>query len=240
MRLDKFLTSCYLGTRKEVKQILKQKRIKVNDIIVTSEDANIVTKKDVIKLDDKILNYRENYYFLLNKPQGYVTSTVDEASPSVMQLFNDLNPLLKKDLFPVGRLDKDTEGMLIITTDGNLAHQLTSPKKHVKKVYYVEYEGNLSPSKLAKLKTGLVDEKGEPFLPASLKQIDSNSCYLTISEGKYHQVKRMIHLLGGCLTYLKRVQIGSLMLPTSLEKGKYIVLTNKDINKILDNEDLYL
>lgn len=233
MRLDKYLTSCYLGTRKEVKNIIKQKRIKVNGIITTKDNFEIDENKDIVALDDKALKYQKYYYYLLNKPKDYVSATYDTINKTVVELFLDLPPLLQKELFPVGRLDKDTEGMIIVTNDGDFSHKVTSPKHHVKKTYYVEYEGLLDENSEELLKNGLKDENGITFLPAIIKRISNSSCYLTIEEGKYHQVKRMIHILGGILTYLKRVKIGDLSLPSDLELGKYIELAEDDISKLI-------
>ena len=141
MRLDKYLTQCFIGTRKEVKNIIKQKRIYINDQLVTSESYNIDEKSDIVKFDNSVLKYQEKYYYILNKPAGFVTAINDAINPTIMDLFDKLPKLLKDSLFPVGRLDKDTEGLLVLTNDGQLAHRVLSPKKHVPKTYYAKIQG---------------------------------------------------------------------------------------------------
>ena len=140
MRLDKYLVNCYIGSRKEVREIIKQKRIIVNGKVVSNNEYNILEKYDQVLLDDKPLMYKEHYYFLLNKPAGYVTSTTDDTNQTVMMLLDPLPSKLVQKLFPVGRLDKDTEGLLIITTDGKLSHFVTSPTSNIQKTYYIEFE----------------------------------------------------------------------------------------------------
>lgn len=221
MRLDKYLAMCFVGTRKEVKSIIKQKRIYINESLITTESYNVDEKKDIVKLDNKILKYQEHYYFILNKPAGLVTSTSDPINPTIMDLFGELSPTLKNSLFPVGRLDKDTEGLIIITNDGDFSHKVTSPNYYIEKKYYVEFEGKLNPNASKIVKEKIVLEN-TTFLPSHLEIIDDNSCYLTICEGQFHQVKRIIHYLGATVTYLKRVQIGRLVLPSSLLVGSYI------------------
>lgn len=228
MRLDKYLTQCFIGTRKEVKNIIKQKRIYINNQLVTLESYNVDEKSDIVELDDKVLKYQERYYYILNKPAGYVTSTNDLINPTIMDLFDHLPSMLKGSLFPVGRLDKDTEGLIIVTNDGEFCHKVTSPNYQIEKTYYVEFEGKLKNNAKELLTNNIVLEN-VTFLPSKLEKISDNSCYLTITEGKYHQVKRMIHYLGAEVTYLKRVQIGKLILPSDLDRGRYIEI---DENKL--------
>lgn len=235
MRLDKYLSSCFIGTRKEVTALIKDKQITVNNVIITDESYNVIEYKDIVKYNDVELNYKEHYYYLLNKPAGYITSTSDPLNKTVMELLTDLPVQLQKELFPIGRLDKDTEGLLIITNDGKFSHQLTSPTYQVHKTYYVEYEGVLVDNATELVKAGLSTEK-EVFLPGILEPINDHSCYLTIKEGKYHQVKKMTHELGVVLTYLKRVKISNIELPKDLEVGKYteideFLIKNKAFNE---------
>ncbi len=233
MRLDKFLTKCYLGSRKEVKTLITQKRIKVNQNIIVKSDYEVDETQDLITLDNQPLKYLKHHYYLLNKPQGYLCATFDHNQKTIMELFNSLPESLVKNLFPVGRLDKDTEGLLLVTDDGALAHQITSPNYHIEKTYYVEYEGSLVENAALLLEKGLKSQD-ETFRPAKIKYLDQHHCYLIISEGKYHQVKKMIHLLGGVVTYLKRVQIGKLTLPASLNVGCFIELTKQEIDDMLN------
>lgn len=228
MRLDKYLTSCFIGTRSEVKKIIKSKKITVNNKIILQEGFNVDELNDIVKYDNKVLIYQKYYYYVLNKPSNYVTSTDDPLNKTIMELFNDLPTLLIKELFPVGRLDKDTEGMIIVTNDGSLSHYLTSPNQKIEKTYYVEYDGILVSNAIELASNGITTQN-ESFLPATLSIINEHSCYLTIKEGKYHQVKKMIHEMGGILTYLKRIKINNLELPLDLEIGKYRHLTNEEI-----------
>ncbi len=234
MRLDKYLASCYIGSRSEVKKIIKQKKITINGLTIINENYNVDEKNDIVKFNKQVLKYQKYYYFVLNKPSGYVTSTNDPINKTVMELFSDLPPLLIKELFPVGRLDKDTEGLLIVTNDGDFSHKLTSPNSHISKTYYVEYEGILIEEAPTIIATGLKTNK-EEFLSGVLDIINNNSCYLTISEGKYHQVKKMIHEIGGILTYLKRVKIGDFMLPNDLAIVKYKQIQPNEIKQGLVN-----
>ncbi len=234
MRLDKYLASCYIGSRSEVKKIIKQKKITINGLTIINENYNVDENNDIVKFNKQVLKYQKYYYFVLNKPSGYVTSTNDPINKTVMELFSDLPPLLIKELFPVGRLDKDTEGLLIVTNDGDFSHKLTSPNSHICKTYYVEYEGILIEEAPTIIATGLKTNK-EEFLSGVLDIINNNSCYLTISEGKYHQVKKMVHEIGGILTYLKRVKIGDFMLPNDLAIGKYKQIQPNEIKQGLVN-----
>lgn len=235
MRLDKFLTKCFVGSRSDVKKFIKQKTIKVNDKIITNESFNVNELNDIVSYNDLILTYKEHYYFILNKPSGYISSTNDPINKTVIELFKDLPLLLQKELFPVGRLDKDTEGLLLVTNDGDFAHKLTSPNYHVNKKYYFEYEGTLIDNAQILVKEGIKTEN-EIFLPGILEPINEKSAYISISEGKYHQVKKMTHELGVILTYLKRIQIGSIELPTDLEIGKYTEIDEETIKKQAFNE----
>ena len=235
MRLDKYLTKCFIGSRSDVKKYIKQKKVKVNNQIITTESFNVNEKEDIVLFDNNKLSYKEYYYFLLNKPQGYITSTNDPINKTIIDLFSDLPTLLQKELFPVGRLDKDTEGLLIVTNDGEFTHKLTSPNYQINKTYYFKYDGTLKENAVNLVKQG-IKTQNESFLPGILEIVDNNSCYLTINEGKYHQVKKMTHELGVVLTYLKRVKIASIELPKDLELGKYIEIDEQMIkNKAFSN-----
>ena len=230
MRLDKYLVKCFIGSRTDVKKYIKQKKVKVNNQVISSESFNVNELNDIVTYNDKILTYKEHFYFILNKPKDYISSTIDPINKTIIELFKDLPISLQKELFPVGRLDKDTEGLLIVTTDGEFSHKLTSPTSNIKKKYYFEYEGILKDNAINLVKEGIKTQY-ETFLPGILEPINDNSCYITISEGKYHQVKKMTHELGVILTYLKRVQIGCIKLPKDLEIGNYIEIDEETIKK---------
>lgn len=226
MRLDKFLAHSNIGTRKEVKKIIRSGRIKVNDKIIKNDDYKINEDKDSIYLDGELISYQQFYYVMLNKPQGYVSATIDDRYPTVLDcIYEDY----AFDLFPVGRLDIDTEGLLLLTNDGGLAHDLLSPKKHVDKVYYVELEKTYSQKDIEKLEKGIAINDEEVCKEAKVDRIDESRMFLTIQEGKFHQVKRMMHAIENEVTFLKRVQMGSLKLDETLSVGEYRELSEEEI-----------
>lgn len=209
MRLDKFLVECGIGSRKEVKDIISNRGITVNDEIVISPKLNIDVINDIVKLNDKILSYKEFRYYIMNKRAGYVTATEDLKEKTVMDLLPDW--VIKKDLSPVGRLDKDTEGLLLFTNDGKLNHRLLSPKNHIDKTYYVETEKIMEDEDIKSLENG-VDIGGYITMPAIANKIDERKLLLTIKEGKFHQVKRMLEAIDNKVVYLKRISFGKLKL----------------------------
>lgn len=226
MRLDKFLTEVGLGSRKEVKQLIKKGQITVNDKIEKTDKRQIDPEKDSVEFLGETLHYQEFYYYLLNKPAGVVSATEDKQDRTVMDLFTGAD--YRSDLFPVGRLDKDTEGFLLITNDGKLAHALLSPKKHVEKEYYAEVNGVMTAEDQQRFIEG-IHLDGELTLPAELL-IDEvtetqSKVRIILHEGKFHQVKRMVKACGKEVTYLKRIRMGELVLPQTLEKGAYRPLT---------------
>lgn len=230
MRLDKFLCDMQLGTRNQVKEYIRKGTVSVNDMIIKKPDFKLDEKKDAVAYLGKLLVYQSTYYYMLHKPAGVVTATSDNQDKTVMDL---LTNAAGKDLFPVGRLDKDTEGLLLITNDGELAHNLLSPKKHVAKTYYVECIGNINAEKIKSLETGVDIGDNALTLPAKVELLSqTDSAYtikLTITEGRFHQVKRMVEAVGGCVTYLKRLSMGSLTLDKTLPKGAYRPLTEQEI-----------
>ena len=230
IRLDKLLHSCGFGSRKEVKALIRKERVTINDVIVKNDDIKVDENKDVIKVDGEIVEYREFVYIMLNKPAGVVSATFDNHDETVIDLVSEYAHL---NIFPFGRLDKDSEGLLIISNDGKLAHELLSNKKHVSKVYYVEVEGMVDNSDIKEFEKGITIDGNEKCLPASLEIIESDSisrCFVTIMEGKFHQVKRMFEARGKFVTYLKRVKFGNIELDETLEKGKYRLLDENEIN----------
>lgn len=230
MRLDKFLAEAGLGSRKEVKQLIKKGQITVNQQIEKSDKKQVDPEKDRIEYRGELLHYQEFYYYVLHKPAGVVSATEDQRDQTVMDLFSAKD--YRSDLFPVGRLDKDTEGLLLITNDGKLAHELLSPKKHVEKEYFAEVNGVMTDEDQQKFTEGIFLD-GERTLPAELS-IDevseaASKVRIILHEGKFHQVKRMVKSCGKEVTYLKRIRMGGLTLPQDLAKGKYRLLTEDEL-----------
>ena len=228
MRLDNFLTKSLNITRSEASKIIKNKQILLNDNLVTKKDTYINEDKDVIKYNNEIITYKEFIYIMLNKPKGYVSATTDKKDKTVVDLIN-----IKREIFPVGRLDKDTEGLMLLTNNGKYAHYLTSPNHHVIKKYYVEVEQEILEEDVDKFCNGLEirDGKDELYITkeAKLELITNNTCYVYISEGKFHQIKRMFEKLNNKVTYLKRVKFGDIELDENLKLGQYRELTEEEI-----------
>ena len=230
LRLDKFLCDAGIGSRSQVKVFLKQGLIKVNGEIIKRPEFKVEEEQDSVTFQGKEINYRKYVYYMLNKPKGVVSATRDNLDRTVTDLIKDSG---HQNLFPVGRLDKDTEGLLIMTNDGDLAHRLLSPKKHVDKVYYVELDKMLTEEGRRMLETGIDIGEEKPTLPANAQRITDTSLYLTIREGKYHQVKRMLKAVGCEVTYLKRIAMGAISLDKNLPCGCYRELTEEERKKIL-------
>lgn len=229
LRLDKFLCEANLGSRSQVKEYLKQGLVSVNGEIIKRPEHKVDETKDRICCRGKEIVYRKYVYYMLNKPKDVVSSTRDSMCRTVSELLADTG---YDDLFPVGRLDKDTEGLLIMTNDGNLAHNLLSPKKHVEKVYYAELRKPLSEEDRKALETGVDIGEEKLTLPAKAEQITETGLYLTIMEGRYHQVKRMLHAVGNEVIYLKRISMGKLSLDKNLPCGRYRELTEEEVRSI--------
>lgn len=227
MRLDKFLSNNGFGTRKEVKDLIKKGYVSVNDNDKIKFDQSIDPNVDIIKVDDEIIEYKENYYFLMNKPKGYISATEDYKQDTVLDLIPEYAYL---HLFPVGRLDKDTTGALILTTDGELTHRLISPKYHVDKIYYVEVDKVLNPSIKDKFEHGLKLD-GEELLPSKFEYLDEHHARVTLHQGKYHQVKRMFEYFGYTVVNLHRETFAFLTLE-GIEEGDYRELTDEEVSKL--------
>ena len=250
MRLDKFLANSGIGTRKEVKDILKNRKISVNDVFVKDGKIQIDEKKDIVKYENKIVNYKPFIYIMMNKPAGVISATEDNHHKTVIDLLND--EYRTYDIFPVGRLDIDTEGLLLLTNDGVLSHNLLSPKKHVDKKYYVKIANPLSEDDIKMLENGIKLEENFVTKKAKVEIIcngsekesknsdfdenknnkNENLVYITISEGKFHQVKRMFKAVNNEVLYLKRVKMGNLLLDEKLELGEYRELTEEELNNL--------
>ena len=229
IRLDKYLADMGLGTRSQVKDIIKKGKININGIVVKDSNLKVDSDKDEIYYEGNPIVYAEFEYYMLNKPAGVISASNDKKQKTVINLIETRK---RNDLFPVGRLDKDTEGLLLISNDGELSHNLLSPKKHVDKTYYVELDLPLSDEKAKEVCDGVYIEKDVKSLPAKLERIDERKVYLTIHEGKFHQVKKMFHAVGCEVTYLKRVTFGSLKLDENLGLGEYRPLTMEEINAL--------
>lgn len=228
MRLDKFLSNSGFGSRKDVKQLIKKKLVTVNDRIVTKSDLNINPLTDSIRYDNELIEYKEFHYFLLNKPKGYLSATEDNKQNTVLDLLPEYSYL---NLFPVGRLDKDTTGTLLITDDGQLAHSLLSPKRHVDKIYIATLDKDIPPSIIKSFEEGIILDN-ELTLPAKLEIISSNVGKVTLHQGKYHQVKRMFSSFGLEVIELDRIQF-SFLTVNDLPLGKYRELTKEEIEELL-------
>lgn len=235
MRLDKFLADLGKGTRKEVKEYIKKGLVIVNEKTIKSSDFKINEETDTIYLGDELLTYEKFVYLMLNKPAGVVSATFDNKDKTVIDLIHEYKHL---NLFPFGRLDKDSEGLLIISNDGKLAHDLLSPKKHVYKTYYVDVEGLVTSDDITKFKEGITLDDGELCKSATLEIVESNDiskCYVTICEGKFHQVKRMFESVNKKVIYLKRITFGNITLDSNLKLGDYRKLTEEEINILKKN-----
>lgn len=235
LRIDKMLSNVGLGTRKQIKQDAKNGLITINDITVKDSSKIIDTEKDVVKHKGETVKYVQYIYLMMNKPQGVVSATEDNYDKTVIDLLKDEDKFYEP--FPVGRLDKDTEGLLLITNNGQLAHDLLSPKKHVDKTYYVEVAEEVIEDDVKAFEEGIIlTEENYKTLPAKLNVIESgypSKCYVTIKEGKFHQVKRMFLAINNEVTYLKRVSMGPLKLDETLKLGEYRHLTEEELNLLM-------
>ena len=233
MRLDKFISSTTTLSRAEAKKIIK-KGILINDILIKSPDYKVDEINDQVILDGKRLVYQKYVYIMMNKPKDTISATEDAIEKTVVDILKEEDRIHK--VFPVGRLDKDTEGLMLLTNDGELAHRLISPKKDVVKKYYVEVSGELKNEHLEIVKTGVILEDGYKCKPARLEILESSKnksrANIFITEGKFHQVKRMMKSIETTVTYLKRLSIGSLILDENLKLGEYRYLTDDELNKL--------
>ncbi|MGM7682186.1 pseudouridine synthase [Cytobacillus sp. Hm23] len=231
MRIDKLLANVGYGSRKEVKKLLKSGAVKVDGVIIKDAKTHINPNEQQVSLLGEIVEYKEFIYLMMNKPQGIISATEDERHETVIDLLEFEDVIYEP--FPVGRLDKDTEGLLLITNDGKLAHQLLSPKKHIPKTYYAIINMEVTEEDITAFKNGVQLDDGYITKPGHLTIIRSgirSEIELTITEGKFHQVKRMFEAVGKKVTYLKRLKMGSLKLDESLELGEYRELTDEEID----------
>ncbi len=218
IRLDKYLAQMNIGTRSEVKNIIKKGRVTIDGCVCKDAERKIEESKEVVCVDNIEVLYEKFVYFMLNKPAGVVSATKDNIDKTVLDLLENET---YKDIFPVGRLDKDTEGLLILTNDGELAHNLLSPKKHISKTYRVKTKEIVTQSQTERLEQGVDIGEEKPTLPAKVQILNEYEILLTIYEGKFHQVKRMLKAVGNEVVYLERVKMGELSLDTNLQRGSY-------------------
>lgn len=236
IRLDKYLADMSVGSRSEMKKDIRKGLVKVDEEVVRSIDFKINPEKSSVTYAGELIAYAEYEYYMLNKPAGAISASSDKKSVTVIDL---IDTKLRKDLFPVGRLDKDTEGLLLITNDGALAHNLLAPKKHVDKVYYAKVAGMVNEVDQKAFAEGVNIGEEKNTLPADLKILksgDVSQIELTIHEGKFHQVKRMFEALGKEVTYLKRLSMGSLVLDENLAPGEYRSLTEEELKQLCLNK----
>ncbi|SFB37185.1 16S rRNA pseudouridine516 synthase [Lentibacillus halodurans] len=233
MRLDKFLANTGYGSRKDVKALIRKKKVAVNDNIVKDSSSQVHPEQDTVKVDNEIVNYQAFIYLILNKPSGYVSATADDRDKTIIDLLPDSYKRFKP--FPVGRLDKDTEGLLLITNDGELGHQLTSPKKAVEKTYYADISSHVTDADIEKFRIGVTLDNGYVTKPAALQILHADrfsQVQVTVTEGKFHQVKRMFEAVGKKVVYLKRLRMGSLILDDELNTGEFRELTDAEVDRL--------
>lgn len=243
MRLDKLLAHAGCGTRSEIKVMVKQGAVQVNGKTVKDSGQQVHPETDVITLNGDRIVYKEFVYLMLNKPPGYVSATEDLRDRTVLDLIGP--DFSFYELFPVGRLDKDTEGLLLLTNDGKLAHDLLSPRKHVPKTYYAEVSGDpVGESDREAFRRGVELDDGYVTMPAELNILSAgdpargapSKIELTIMEGKFHQVKRMFEAVGKKVVYLKRISMGPLLLDEYLNLGEYRELSEDELNALKREE----
>ena len=245
MRLDKFLCDNNIGTRSQVKEYIKKGQVAINGQMVKKPETKVNEDTDIVICQGKEIHYQKYVYYMLNKPEGVVSATNDNTAPTVVSL---LAVPEQKELFPVGRLDKDTEGLLLLTNDGELAHALLSPKKHVEKEYECHLAHALTAQQIERLEQGVDIGEKELTRPSRVRVLtnevisqsagkngaeDGSIITLTITEGKFHQVKRMLHAVDNEVLYLKRIRMGNLVLDERLEKGAYRRLEKWEITGLV-------
>ena len=234
-RVDKVLSNLGYGSRKEIKQLCKDGDVKIDGVIIKDSSSKLDPENSEIKVKDEVVVYREFIYLMLNKPQGVISATNDKLHETVIDIIDE--EFLAFDPFPVGRLDKDTEGLLLISNDGKLSHKLLSPKKKIAKTYYAEVEGRVTEEDIKSFKEGVYIDDDYKTLPANLNILESediSKIELTIVEGKFHQVKRMFHAVDKEVVYLKRISMGSLVLDDELELGEYRELTQRELEELFE------
>lgn len=230
IRLDKLLADMGIGSRKDIREIIKSGRVYVDGKCVLVPDLKLDTYKSKINLDGKEIEYSKFHYYMMNKPSGIVTATEDGKQRTVLDI---VTPEMRRmDLFPVGRLDKDTSGLLLLTNDGDFAHRVISPKSCIEKVYLAKVQNEINTEDVRAFQQGLILGDGTKCLPAKLDKLENRFCLVAVMEGKYHQVKRMLASRGKPVVELKRLSIGGLKLDESLEAGGFRELTQQELDSI--------
>lgn len=237
IRIDKYLADAGFGSRKDVKGLLKAKQVTINGETCVHAVEKLEPAQDVVCVQGKMVVYESFSYYMLHKPQGVVSATKDAHEKTVVNLITEQK---RRDLFPVGRLDKDTEGLLLLTNDGKLSNDLLAPGKHVEKTYYARIKGMVTKKEVAAFAEGV--DIGDELLtaPAELKIHKAGSeseIEITITEGRYHQIKRMFEAVGMQVLYLKRLRMGPLYLDESLACGEYRKLTTEEIQSLKNREE---
>lgn len=237
MRLDKYLVHVGFGSRSEAQKMIKGKKVKVDGVVINKPEFNLLPSEAVVEVKGEKMVYQPFYHFLLNKPAGYITATEDARDETVLDLLRPEDQ--NKGVAPAGRLDKDTEGLLVLTSDGKLIHELLAPKKHVDKVYYAKVAGQMVPEDIEAFAAGIEMRDGTKYAPGRLeilKSGETSEILVTIHEGKFHQVKRMVQAVGKEVVYLKRIKMGGLSLPEDLPLGEYRLLTPEELELLKENE----
>ena len=231
MRLDKLLSECGVASRKEIRQLIRSGRVSVDGAAAASPEMKLDPYKALVCLDGTKIEYAKYHYYMMNKPAGVLSATDDGRQKTVLDL---VTPEMRKiGLFPVGRLDKDTTGLLLLTNDGNFAHRVISPKSGIVKVYHARTEAPVDEADITAFKEGLTLGDGTKCLPAGLKLLPDGSCLVEVMEGKYHQVKRMLSSRGKPVTELKRLSIGGLKLDKALLPGSFRALEENELCSVM-------
>lgn len=234
-RIDKILANRGFGTRKEVKALIKDGAVEIDGLAAKDPGCLVDTERQKIAVNGEIIEYKDYIYIIMNKPQGVISATEDKKEKTVVSLLPEKYRVFEP--FPVGRLDKDTEGLLILTNDGQFSHRLLAPKKHVPKTYFARVEGRVTEEDISAFKEGVVLDDGYKTLPAKLDILECGRISLievTIYEGKFHQVKRMFKAVGKEVIYLKRIAMGGLVLDKRLDTGAYREMTEEELLKVQD------
>ncbi len=235
MRLDKLLADMGIASRKELRELIRSGRVQVDGAAETRPERKLDPAVSTVSLDGEALRWRRFHYYMIDKPLGVVTATEDRRQQTVLDL---LTPEMRRmGLFPVGRLDKDTSGLLLLTDDGEFAHRVISPKSCVKKRYYAEVEGEADAEDAAAFSRGIVLADGTQCLPAELELLGGGSCIVTVMEGKYHQVRRMLASRGKPVRVLRRLSVGGLLLDESLGPGGFRELTEEDLCTLFNSQN---
>ena len=230
-RLDKVISEQTEYSRKEIKRLVSKKLITLNGNIVLKSDIKVDILKDEIKIDGKVLEYQKHVYLILNKPKGYISATEDKLQKTVLDLID--SKYLCREMFPAGRLDKDTTGMMIITDDGEFAHNILSPRKHIKKIYEVTIDIPVTEDMRLGFENGIELNDGK-CKTANLEKIGEYKAKVTLVEGRYHQIKRMFGCFGAKVVELHRICMGSLYLPNDLEEGESRELTEEELKLLTE------